>query len=39
MKGEIKIDEFITHNMSFNQINDAFDLLHEGKSIRTVLTF
>jgi len=39
MQGEIKIDEFITHNMPFDQINNAFDLLHEGKSIRTVLHF
>lgn len=39
MKGEIKIDEFITHEMPFNKINEAFDLLHEGKSIRTVLHF
>ncbi|RYY73538.1 MAG: S-(hydroxymethyl)glutathione dehydrogenase/class III alcohol dehydrogenase [Gammaproteobacteria bacterium] len=39
MQGEIKIDEFITHTMPFDQINHAFDLLHEGKSIRTVLHF
>jgi len=39
MNGEIKIDEFITHEMPFNKINEAFDLLHEGKSIRTVLHF
>jgi S-(hydroxymethyl)glutathione dehydrogenase/alcohol dehydrogenase len=39
MRGEIKIDEFITHDMPFDQINHAFDLLHEGKSIRTVLHF
>lgn len=39
MKGEIKIDEFITHDMAFDQINHAFDLLHEGKSIRTVLHY
>lgn len=39
MRGEIKIDEFVTHNMPFSQINDAFDLLHEGKSIRTVLHY
>lgn len=39
MNGEIKIDEFITHDMPFNKINDAFDLLHEGKSIRTVLHY
>jgi S-(hydroxymethyl)glutathione dehydrogenase/alcohol dehydrogenase len=39
MNGEIKIDEFITHDMPFNKINEAFDLLHEGKSIRTVLHY
>ncbi|ACE85528.1 S-(hydroxymethyl)glutathione dehydrogenase/class III alcohol dehydrogenase [Cellvibrio japonicus] len=39
MNGEIKIDEFITHDMPFDQINQAFDLLHEGKSIRTVLHY
>jgi len=39
MRGEIKIDEFITHDMPFDQINHAFDLLHEGKSIRTVLHY
>ncbi|MCH8497033.1 MAG: S-(hydroxymethyl)glutathione dehydrogenase/class III alcohol dehydrogenase [Marinobacter sp.] len=39
MKGEIKIDEFVTHDMPFEKINEAFDLLHEGKSIRTVLHY
>ncbi|MFO7788288.1 MAG: S-(hydroxymethyl)glutathione dehydrogenase/class III alcohol dehydrogenase [Halospina sp.] len=39
MKGKVKIDEFITHNMPFEQINEAFDLLHRGESIRTVLHY
>ena len=39
MQGEIKIDEFITHTMPFEQINHAFELLHQGKSIRSVLHF
>ncbi|WP_417331540.1 S-(hydroxymethyl)glutathione dehydrogenase/class III alcohol dehydrogenase [Halomonas cupida] len=39
MNGELKIDDFITHNMPFDQINEAFDLLHAGKSIRTVLHY
>ena len=39
MKGEIKIDDFVTHDMPFEKINEAFDLLHEGKSIRTVLHY
>jgi S-(hydroxymethyl)glutathione dehydrogenase/alcohol dehydrogenase len=30
MKGEIKIDEFVTHTMGLDEINTAFDLLHEG---------
>ena len=39
MNGQIKIDEFITQNLPFDQINKAFDLLHAGKSIRAVLHF
>lgn len=39
MKGKLMIDEFITHNMPFEQINEAFDLLHRGESIRTVLHY
>ena len=37
MRGEIRIDPFITHRMGLDQINHAFDLMHEGKSIRTVI--
>ena len=39
MKGEITIDPFVTHELKFEDVNKAFDLMHEGKSIRTVLTF
>lgn len=39
MDGEIRIDEFITQDMPFEKINEAFDLLHAGKSIRTVLHY
>lgn len=39
MRGEIQLDPFITHTLPFEQINEAFDLLHEGKSIRTVLSY
>lgn len=39
MRGEIKIDDFITHDMPFDKINEAFDLLHTGQSIRTVLHY
>ncbi|UTW08741.1 S-(hydroxymethyl)glutathione dehydrogenase/class III alcohol dehydrogenase [Pseudomonas benzenivorans] len=38
-KGEIPLDTFITHNMPLDDINQAFDLMHEGKSIRTVIHF
>jgi S-(hydroxymethyl)glutathione dehydrogenase / alcohol dehydrogenase len=39
MRGVIDLDPFITHNMPLEQINEAFDLMHEGKSIRTVIHF
>ena len=39
MRGDIDLDPFITHNMPLEQINDAFDLMHEGKSIRAVIHF
>jgi S-(hydroxymethyl)glutathione dehydrogenase/alcohol dehydrogenase len=39
MAGEFKLDDFITHIMSIDKVNDAFDLMHEGKSIRTVIHF
>lgn len=39
MKGDLKIDEYITHNMEFKQINEAFDLLHKGECLRCVLKF
>ena len=39
MKGGIRIDEFVTHDMPFERINEAFELLHAGKSIRTVLHY
>ena len=39
MEGRINIDDLITHTMPLEQINDAFDLMHAGKSIRTVVTF
>ena len=38
-KGEIPLDDFITHTMPLEDINKAFDLMHEGKSIRTVIHF
>ncbi len=39
LNGEIKVDEMITHRLPLEQINEAFDLMHEGKSIRSVITF
>jgi S-(hydroxymethyl)glutathione dehydrogenase / alcohol dehydrogenase len=39
MNGEIRVDEFITHTMPLEDINRAFDLMHEGKSIRSVVHF
>jgi len=39
MDGEIKIDEFITYTMPLEDINKAFDLMHEGKSIRSIIHF
>ena len=39
MEGKIRIDEMITHTMPLREINRAFDLMHSGESIRSVVTF
>jgi S-(hydroxymethyl)glutathione dehydrogenase/alcohol dehydrogenase len=39
MDGKINIDDLITHVMPLQKINDAFDLMHRGESIRSVVTF
>ncbi len=39
MNGEIKLDEFITFTMGLEDINKAFDYMHEGKSIRSVIVY
>ena len=39
MDGKIEIDPLITHTLPFEKINDAFELMHAGESIRTVVTF
>ena len=39
MDGMINIDDLITHVMPLDEINTAFDLMHEGTSIRSVVTF
>ncbi|HEZ1386978.1 TPA: S-(hydroxymethyl)glutathione dehydrogenase/class III alcohol dehydrogenase [Neisseria meningitidis] len=39
MKGDIELEPFVTHTMTLDQINEAFDLMHEGKSIRAVIHY
>lgn len=39
MRGEIDLVPFVTHTLPLERINEAFDLMHEGKSIRTVIHF
>jgi S-(hydroxymethyl)glutathione dehydrogenase/alcohol dehydrogenase len=39
MEGKINIDDLITHTMPLDNINDAFELMHEGKSIRSVVVY
>jgi len=39
MDGKINIDDLITHTVTLDRINEAFDLMHHGDSIRTVVTF
>jgi S-(hydroxymethyl)glutathione dehydrogenase / alcohol dehydrogenase len=39
MDGKISIDPLITHKLPLNRINEAFDLMHSGESIRTVIEF
>jgi S-(hydroxymethyl)glutathione dehydrogenase/alcohol dehydrogenase len=39
MDGKINIDDLITHTMPLDDINDAFDLMHAGESIRSVVEF
>ena len=39
MDGKINIDDLITHTMPLDEINSAFDLMHEGKSIRSVVIY
>jgi len=39
MNGKISIDPLITHTLPLEDINKAFDLMHEGKSIRSVIVF
>jgi S-(hydroxymethyl)glutathione dehydrogenase / alcohol dehydrogenase len=39
MQGRINIDDLITHRMPLDRINDAFDLMHKGESIRSVVIY
>ena len=39
MEGKINIDNLITHTMPLDEINTAFDLMHEGRSIRSVVVY
>jgi S-(hydroxymethyl)glutathione dehydrogenase/alcohol dehydrogenase len=39
MRGEIQLDPFITHTLPLERINEAFDLMHSGESIRTVIHY
>jgi S-(hydroxymethyl)glutathione dehydrogenase/alcohol dehydrogenase len=38
-QGGTKLDKYVTHEMKFDQINEAFDHMKEGKCLRCVLTF
>ena len=39
MAGKIQLAPFVTHTMGLEEINTAFDLMHEGKSIRSVVKY
>ncbi len=39
MNGEIELDSMVTHTMGLEHINEAFDLMHRGESIRSVIVF
>ena len=39
LAGEFKLSDFITHTMSLEEINESFDLMHKGESIRSVIHF
>jgi len=39
LEGKIQIDPMITHVMPLERINEAFDLMHAGESIRSVVVF
>ena len=39
MDGKINIDDLITHVLPLDEINDGFELMHKGESIRSVVTY
>lgn len=39
LAGKLKVDEFITHSFPLDKINEAFELMHAGKSIRAIVNF
>jgi len=39
MKGDIELAPFVTHTMPLEQINSAFELMHNGESIRSVIKY
>jgi len=39
MAGDIKLAPFVTHTMGLEKINEAFELMHAGKSIRSVVHY
>ncbi len=39
LEGSLKVDEFVTHTMGLEDINHAFELMHQGQSIRSVILF
>ena len=39
MNGKIEIDPMITHKLTLDQINEGFELMHKGESIRAVVEF
>jgi len=39
MSGQMPLDQFITQEMKWNQVNEVFELMHQGKSLRSVLSY
>lgn len=39
MAGDLKVDEFVSHTVPLDDINKAFDLMHSGDGMRSVITF